>query len=464
MDSSYRTSVRPIVFLLKEVKKMARRIRALSPFRIIALGFLLVILVGSLLLFLPLSRKQGVSVSYLDALFTATSAVCVTGLVVKDTASTWSLFGRSVLLLLIQVGGLGVVTAWMAGSLLRGKHISLHGRSLMQNASSAPSLAGIVSFTRFILLFTLCLEGLGALCLLPVFAGEAGMGRGVGYALFHSVSAFCNAGFDLTGEQEAFSSLVRYRGNVVVNLTIMLLIIVGGLGFATWRDLLGNLKKPRRLRLQTRLVLATSLILIVLPAVFFFFTEAAQGESLGERILLSLFQSVTTRTAGFATLDIGKLKEGSLLLMILLMIVGGSPGSTAGGIKTTTLAVVFFTCRSFFRKKRGVCALGRSLPVEVIWEAIVLTALYLGMLLVGGLFLAEVEDLPMMSSLFECASALGTVGLTTGITPGLSKVSQLLLIFLMFFGRLGGITFGFAAIGSVNKEPGRLPQESVMVG
>ena len=435
----------------------------LTSFRMILLSFVFLILTGAVLLCLPFASKGGEGVPFLNALFTSTSAACVTGLVVYDTATKWTLFGKIVIIVLIQIGGLGVVTAAMAIFTLTGKKIGLLPRIAIQDAVSAPQIGSILTFMKFLVAGTFCIEAVGALCLLPFFVGRFGLPMGLGYAVFHSVSAFCNAGFDLMGVQEPFSSLTSCPADISVNLTIMLLIILGGAGFLTWNDVLQQKRRIKKLRLQTKIILASTALLILLPFLYFFFIEF-RSFSGTERLMLSLFQSVTPRTAGFNTFDYGKMSESGWLITILLMMIGGAPGSTAGGMKVTTMAVLLVSAKAYLRRKHEVDCFRRRIDTDVIHNAIALLTLYMGLLLVGTMIIANIEGLPVMVSMFECASALGTVGLTTGITTSLSAVSRILLICFMFFGRIGGLTLGYALASTVRKNTGRLPAENVSVG
>ena len=310
-----------------------------SSFQIIIGSFLGIILLGALLLMLPVSSSEGIVTPFGDALFTSTSAVCVTGLVVHDTFRYWSLFGQFVILFLIQIGGLGTITLAVIVTLLAGRKVSLFQRSIMKEAVSADQIGGIAHFALFILSGTLAVELLGVISLFPIFFREYPLPRCILYSLFHSVSAFCNAGFDLMGENQPFSSLTGYTGNIPINIIIMTLIVVGGLGFRTWEDIRNNKFRLHKYRLQTKLILVTTVILIFLPAIGFFFIEFPDLP-LKERILASLFQSVTTRTAGFNTADYAGFTDSGKLLSIALMLIGGSPVSTAGGMKTTTIAVL----------------------------------------------------------------------------------------------------------------------------
>ena len=441
---------------------MGRMPRRLTSSQIIVLGFLGAILLGAFLLMLPISTADGKGATFSDAVFTATSATCVTGLVVQDTATYWSYFGQAVILLLIQIGGMGVVTFAVAITVASGKKLGLMQRSTMQEAISAHQMGGIVQLTGFILKTSAIIEVTGAALLAPAFIKEFGVGKGIWYSFFHSISAFCNAGFDLMGVKEKFSSLTSFSDNPLVNIVIMALIIIGGIGFLVWDDIKTNKFHIRKYRMQTKIVLLTSAILILLPAVYFFLEFA--GMDIKSRIFNSLFQSVTTRTAGFNTYDLTKLNSGGISIMIVLMLIGGSPGSTAGGMKTTTFAVVILTAISVFRRKEHTDFAGRSIADSVLRNAIAIVTMYLILFLTGGVVITAVEGLPMMTCMFETASAVGTVGLTLGITPKLSIVSRVILIVLMYIGRVGGLTLLFSALTPGQSSMSRLPQEKLTVG
>ena len=434
-----------------------------SPFRVIIFGFFLVILAGSLLLMLPISSQQGVVTPFLDALFTSTSAVCVTGLVIHDTATYWSQFGQVIIILLIQIGGLGVVTVAGAFAILSGRKIGLMQRSTMQEAIAAPNVGGIVRLTGFILRTAFAVELLGAALLYLVFSREFGLLQGAWYALFHSISAFCNAGFDLMGVKAPFSSLVDYAGQPLVSLVIALLIVVGGIGFLTWEDIRTNRWHVHKYRMQSKVILTVTGMLILLPAVYFFFFEFA-GKPLGERVLLSVFQAITPRTAGFNTADLTAMSETGQSMITMLMLIGGSPGSTAGGMKTTTLAVLLAGAIAVFRRRENPHFFNRRVSQETVVQASTILMMYLTLFLTGGLIISRMEGLPILTCLFETASAIGTVGLSLGITPQLSWVSHLILIALMFFGRVGGLTLIFAALSRTQGNVARLPQERINIG
>ncbi len=434
-----------------------------SPFRIIIFGFLLVIFMGSFLLMLPISTKTGECTPFLDALFTSTSAVCVTGLVIHDTATYWSNFGQSVIILLIQIGGLGVITVAGAFTILSGRKIGLMQRSTMQEAIAAPNVGGIVRRTRFILKTALAVELFGAALLFPVFFCEFGLLKGAWYSLFHSISAFCNAGFDLMGVKAPFSSLTDYAGNPVISIVIALLIAIGGIGFLTWEDIRTNGLHFQKYRMQSKVILTVTGALILISTIYFFLFEFTQAP-MGERVLLSFFQAVTPRTAGFNTADLTAMSETGQFVIIILMLIGGSPGSTAGGMKTTTLAVLLANTLAVFRRREHPSFFNRRLSNEVVSQASTILIMYLVLFLTAGLVISRVENLPVLTCLFETASAIGTVGLSLGITPQLSSISHLLLIALMFFGRVGGLTLIFAALSHVQGNSARLPQERITVG
>ena len=436
--------------------------RKLSSSQIILFGFAGVILVGTLLLLLPFATDSGQSASFWDALFTSTSAVCVTGLIVQDTATYWSGFGQTVILLLIQIGGMGVITVAAAITMVSGKKISLMQRSTMQDAISAPQVGGIVRFTGFILKGIVLFELLGAVVLMMVFIPEYGI-KGIWLAVFHSISAFCNAGFDLMGTYSPYSSLTFYADHPVVNITIMLLIIIGGIGFLTWQDIRQNGLHMNRYRMQSKVILATTGILLFIPAVYFFFLEFS-AEPMGRRLLLSLFQAVTPRTAGFNTADLTTLSETGQAFTIGLMLIGGSPGSTAGGMKTTTAAVLISCAIAVFRKRENGRFFGRRIADDTVKNAVTVFIMYISLFLLGGMIISRVENLPLLTCLFETASAIGTVGLTLGITPQLHLVSRLILISLMFLGRVGGLTLIFATLSATKNTLSKLPLEKITVG
>lgn len=445
-----------------------RKMDRTTPAQIIILGFLFLIAIGTALLMLPVSTSGPGGASFLDALFTATSATCVTGLVVQDTALYWSPFGQTVLLVLIQIGGMGVVTMAVAIFIFTGRHISLKQRWVMQESISAPQVGGIVRQTRFILKTALAMEAAGAALLALRFCPQMGV-RGVWYAVFHSISAFCNAGFDLMGVRSGpCSSLTSYTADSLVNITIILLIVLGGIGFMTWQDFREHKWHLRSMRLQTKVVLSTTAILLAGGFLYFFLYEFRQPQwqslGTGERFWAALFQTVTPRTAGFNTVDLSQMTPPSQLLTILLMLVGGSPGSTAGGFKTTTLAVLLLTTAAVFRRRDTAHCFGRRLQDEAVHNAMALFVIYLLLAVTGGILICCIDGIPLMGALFESSSAVATVGLSLGYTAGLSAASRLILIFLMYFGRVGGLTVIYAVTVRGTGKVSQFPQERLTVG
>ena len=435
----------------------------LSSFQIIITGFVGVILLGALLLMLPVSTTEGCITPFNETLFTATSAVCVTGLVVQDTGSYWSGFGQAVILALIQIGGLGVVTVAASFALLSGRKISLMQRSTMQDAISAPKVGGVVRLTQFILRGTFLIELLGAAAMLPVFCRDYGW-RGIWMAVFHSISAFCNAGFDILGtENNLYPSLTGYTGSPIINITIMLLIVIGGIGFLTWDDICEHKWHFHRYRVQSKVILVITGFLIVVPAAFFFFVDFSALPT-GTQLLVSFFQSVTTRTAGFNTVALSAMSGASKGIMILLMLIGGAPGSTAGGMKTTTLGVLLANAVATFRQRDNAQFFKRRIDCNTVKTASTILTMYLTLFFGGGIFISVYEHLPLSDCLYETSSAVGTVGLTLGITPQLHIPSQIVLIILMYLGRVGGLTLIYATLSGKKAGNAKLPQEKITVG
>ena len=437
--------------------------RRLSSFQIIILAFAGVILAGALLLMLPIASKSGQWTSFGDTLFTSTSAVCVTGLVVKDTATYWSYFGQGLILLMIQIGGIGVIAVALFIAMLSGRKLSLMQRSALQDSISAPTIGGVGHLSRFAVVTVFLIEFIGAIALLPAFCSEYGA-SGIWMAFFHSISAFCNAGFDLMGSRSGqFTSLTALAGNPAVVVPICLLIIIGGIGFLTWRDIRDHGIRFKRYRMQSKVVLVTSAILIIGPMIWLFFGEYADAP-LGERICLSLFQAVTPRTAGFNTSDLSALTGIGRMLFIILMLIGGSPGSTAGGMKTTTVAVLFANATTVFRRRKNAEMFGRRIDDGTVKNASTILVLYLFLALTGASVISAVEGLPFEPCLFETGSAVATVGLSLGLTPTLGAVSRIILIILMFLGRVGGLTLIYAAVSGRNAEVSKSPEEKIVVG
>lgn len=395
----------------------------------------------------------------MTSFFTATSATCVTGLIRVDTYSHWSWFGQFIIILLIQIGGIGFMTFCIYALTLAKKKIGIISRSIMQNSISSPHVGGIVKMTKFIILATFFIEALGAFFLSFIFCPKLGLVKGLWFSIFHSISAFCNAGFDLMGNFEPYSSLVSFQDNWYLNMIIMLLIIIGGLGFLVWKDIIDNRGHFSKMRLHTKIVITTTIILIFGGVLFIYFCE--QGNA---TILSSLFQSVTARTAGFNTVDLSKIRETTQLIIIILMFVGGSSGSTAGGIKTTTIAVMLVNIISMFKQKKGVEVFKRRISDEIVKMASCVLMAYLVLTLIVSLIICQLENISYITVLFECVSAIATVGLTIGITSQLGVISQCLLALLMLFGRVGSITFLLAFASNRVTPLAKAPAEKIQIG
>lgn len=426
---------------------MSRKKKSLTQTQFIAFGFFVLILTGTLLLTLPFASRDGHSMNFLGALFTATSASCVTGLVVADTWSQWSLFGQMVIITMIQIGGLGFITIGVYVSILLRRRIGLKERGLMQESTSALQIGGIVRLTKKIIIGTACFEGAGALLLAIRFIPQYGFWRGIFYSIFHSVSAFCNAGFDLMGHQQPYNSLSAYYDDWLVNLVIMSLIIIGGIGFIVWDDISKNKLHVKKYLLQTKIVLLTTAFLVFGGALAFYYLEKdllMADMTVSGKILSSLFSSVTARTAGFNSIDTGALSDGSKLLTIILMFIGGSPGSTAGGVKTTTIVVLLLYVHSSIQRTYGVNVFGRRLEEDAIKQASSVFTINLFLALAVSLIIMGIQPLSLSDTLFETFSAIGTAGMTTGITRDLLPLSRLLIILLMYCGRIGSMSFALA--------------------
>ena len=447
-----------------------RRKNHMAPARIILIGFALLILAGALLLTLPISTRDGQGAAFFDALFTATSATCVTGLVLVDSALHWTPFGQGVILAMIQLGGLGFMTVITLFSLALHRRIGLSERLVMVSTFNLNDLDGVVRVVRHALMGTFLLEGIGAVVLAWRMIPEFGVLGGVWRGIFHSVSAFCNAGFDLLGGRfGAFSSVAGYNDDPVVLLTIAALIAIGGLGFFVWEDILRT-RSFHRLSPYSKLVLAMTAALIFFGAVFFFVEEYANpavfGEMpLGQKIYNSIFQSVTLRTAGFDAIGQGNLSDSSKAFSSIWMLIGGSSGSTAGGLKTVTAAVLLLTLRARLTGREQVTFRGRAVPYAQVLNAMTLVLVMGLIFLVSSMVISTLEGLPYVDCAFEVASAMGTVGLTTGITPTLSMFSQSLLILLMYTGRIGLLSFSIAlAVRHGRPAKLRYPEMNVMIG
>ena len=447
----------------------------LHPARMLVITFALAILMGAALLLTPWASK-GEPLGPVDAVFTATSAVCVTGLVVVHTGQHFTRFGQCVILVLIQLGALGLMTFSVSVALVLGRGLSKSHAFVMQNVLDQDSIAEVLALIRFIAVATFAVEAVGAVALFACIAGHEGLTLAtlparLFEAVFHSISAFCNAGFSIFTD-----SLVPYRDSAWTNLVFCALIILGGLGFPVLRDLLflGTRRRldagrPPGLRTQTKVVLATSAALIVVGAVVFYLVEARNPSTLadpraGPALLPCLFQSVTARTAGFNTVNIARVGHAGLLLLMLLMYIGASPGSTGGGVKTTTIAVVWATARSALRGRRRAELFRRTLPPDVVRRALALVALSVLLLATAGIALMAVETQPFEDLAFEAVSAFGTVGLSAGATARLTQAGRLIITVLMFVGRLGPLTLALSLVGEVRPGAYAYPEERLMIG
>lgn len=442
--------------------------RKFSQTRIIALGFLTIIAVGTLLLMMPFASESGESVGFVPALFTAVSSSCVTGLIVLDTATSWTLFGQIVIISLIQVGGLGFMTIATMFSMLLKRKMGLREKEIMVESINTEHIGTIRNITGKIIAGTVIFEGAGALILATRFIPEFGWAKGLWYSVFHSISAFCNAGFDLMGIKEPYSSFVGFADDWVVILTLSALIIIGGIGFLVWDDISKKKLKFKRYQLHTKIVLTVTAILLVVPTVLFFIFERGftnEGLSFGNSFLNSIFDSVTARTAGFNSTDTAALSPASKILTVFLMFIGGSPGSTAGGIKTTTLAVIAISTFNGITRRQSKGIFGRRLEKDAIHKASSVVFTNMSLAIFGIIsILALQPEFDIGDVIFECASAIGTVGMTTGITRDLEIASRLIIAFLMFCGRVGSVSFALALMEKKAAPPVKNPREKITIG
>lgn len=435
--------------------------------RTIALNFMAIILIGACLLTLPVSSRDGQWTDFMTALFTATSASCVTGLVLVDTFSHWSLFGQILILVMIQIGGLGTIAIRILLATFLRRNITLKARNLLQESINSLQIGGIVRLIRQALKGTILFEAAGAFVMAFYFVPRLGWQRGIYYSIFHAISAFCNAGFDLMGYQGEYVSFVSAVDHPLINIPIMALIILGGLGFIVWVDVWRHKFRFRKFQFHTKLVLTTTAVLVVGGAAVFYLFEAdasMAGLSLNGKVYASFFASVTARTAGFNTVDTALMSEGGKLFNIVLMFIGGSPGSTAGGIKTTSIAVIFFYMIAYLRGKQGAEVFGRRISDETVRKAVTVFVLNLFLALGAVLIINGVEKLPMLDLMFEAFSAIGTVGMTTGLTRDLGTVGRVLIIALMFLGRVGSMSFAFSFYERKPVPKVQLPEVEVPVG
>lgn len=441
--------------------------RRLTNSKTIILGFFCIIMVGALLLMLPISTKSGQETTFLGALFTSVSATCVTGLVVYDTFTHWTTFGQLVLLILIQIGGLGFITISTSLMIALRRKIGLSRRALIQESLSTLQIRGSVMLVRRIVIGTLFFETVGAALLSIRFVQDMGWGKGIYYGIFHAVSAFCNAGFDIMGYRGEYSSFCSYFDDPLIILTLSALIIIGGIGFVVWEDLYINKWNIKRYRFQTKAVLLTTTLLLIGGTGLFLIMERNHlfaGMSTGDKLLSALFSAVTPRTAGFNSIDTASLSSGSMLTTIVLMFVGGSPGSTAGGIKTTTLFVIVLYIRSYLLRQKDCVAFKHRMDTEVVKKACIVVFIHLFLAIIGSMIILSVQSLPMPDVLFEVFSAGGTVGMSTGITRQLNAISKIVIMILMFFGRMGSLTFAMSFTERRKTEEIRYMAEPIIVG
>ncbi len=443
------------------------KIQQLNPAQVLVLGFAFIILVGAILLSTSLVTQTGEATGFLKALFTSTSAVCVTGLVVVDTGTHWNMAGQIIILILIQIGGLGIMTMATSVALIIGRKISLKSRLIMQEALNQFTIQGVVRLTKYIIITTFIIEGIGAFFLAMNFIPEYGTKKGIFFGVFHSVSAFCNAGFDIIGGGR---SLTPYTENLSINFIVMSLIILGGLGFTVIIDLIKS-RSYKKLSLHSKIVVMMTIILILLGFVLFFVLEFNNPNTMKDlsfkgKLTASMFQSVTTRTAGFNTLPLDQMYDSSKLLTVILMFIGGSPGSTAGGMKTTTIALVILLIISVVKNRDDVEFSKRRISMDNVNRALTVVGVgvSLGFFVVFLLTITE-KGASFITLLFEAISALGTVGLSLGYTSSLSTLGQLIIIFTMFAGRVGALTIVFALADQQKvKALIRYPESKVSVG
>ena len=441
----------------------------LTYVRIIAMGYLMVIIIGTLLLLLPFSTAKGKSTDFLTALFTATTSTCVTGLVVVDTGTHWSLFGQLIILMMIQVGGLGFMTMGMLLAMMLKRKITLKTRGLLQESMNGMQVGGIVRVVRMALRGSALIELCGALLLSIRFIPLFGVGRGIYYSIFHSVSAFCNAGIDLMGGHYGeYASFVPFADDILINVVIMALIIIGGIGFFVWADIKGKKLQIKKYALYTKIALFMTAVLLIGGTILFFLFENGnllQGMCLKDKILAAAFSSVTARTAGFNTIDTAGLTNASKLFNMVLMFIGGSPGSTAGGIKTVTMLVLLAYVWSNLRGSKGVNIFNRRLGDDDIRKASNVMVISLLLAIVAAIFICFMQPvLEAPDVLFEIFSAIGTVGMSTGITRQLSTGSRIVIILLMYCGRIGSMSFALSFTERKKVAPVQQPVEKIMIG
>lgn len=441
--------------------------KRLSGMQLIAGGFFLIIFIGTLLLLLPFASRPGEHTSFLEALFTSASATCVTGLVVVDTFSHWTLFGQTVILCLIQIGGLGFITIGITVSILLRRKIGLKERGLIRESFNIIELRGMVRLTKRVILGTLFFELTGAVILSLCFIPKMGVFQGVYYGIFHSVSGFCNAGFDLMGRYASFSSLTGYSSHPIVLLTIMALITIGGIGFFVWNDLYEHKFHFRKYALHTKIVISFSFLLIFGGALLFYLLERNNlfaGMNITDTVLNALFCSVTPRTAGFNTVDVGSMTDGGKLLTVVLMFIGGAPGSTAGGVKVTTIVVLFIYIKASLTRTVGYNVFGRRLEDEALHKAAAVFCTNLTLAVAAVIIVCGLQNFNGTNALLEVFSAIGTVGMTAGLTTQLNTASRIVIILLMYLGRVGSLSFAMSFTDKKKIAHVMQPAEKINIG
>ncbi len=433
----------------------------------IALGFLMIILLGTALLMLPVSSRGGAGLGFADALFTATSATCVTGLVIFDTYSQFTQFGQLVILTLIQIGGLGFMSVSIFFLIIMGRKIGIKERSLLMESISTPQIGGAVRLVKHVLFITVLFELLGAFLLSLRFIPLMGTAKGIYFGVFHAISAFCNAGFDLMGSLKPYGSLAPFAGDAVVNLTVVTLIVSGGIGFIVWDDLIKHGLRLHHYKLHSKIVLSVTLVLVLLSTALFYFLEkdhAFADLPAGERLLAALFQAVTPRTAGFSTVNTASLSEVGIVATMVLMFIGASPGSTGGGVKTSTFLVLLLSVISYIRNRNDLNVFGRRLEDSLVRRAFSAITVYLMLVVTGVLLILLSQNLPFEKVLFEAFSAIGTVGLSLGVTRDLNTYSRFIIIFLMYIGRIGSLSLAMALAERKHQNVLRNIPEKISIG
>ncbi|WP_195953277.1 TrkH family potassium uptake protein [Clostridium saudiense] len=438
----------------------------LKGVQILALGFIIVILVGAILLTLPISSVSGESTDFLDALFTSTSAVCVTGLVVVDTGSYWSMFGQTVIMILIEIGGLGFMSFTTLIAILLGKKITLRERLILQDAMNTFNIQGLVKMVRYVLVFTISVQFFGALLLSTQFVPQFGPGKGVFYSIFHSISAFCNAGFDVLGKG---NSLMSFNNNIVIMMVISILIIIGGLGFTVWSELY-TCKSIKRVSIHSKMVILMTTVLVLGGAILMFLFEHNNSNTIADmsfidKLMNSLFASITPRTAGFNSISTEGMSTAGQFLTIILMFIGGSPGSTAGGVKTTTIGVLIVTVISVIKGREDSEVFQRRFSKDLVYKAFTLLFVAFILVIVVTMLLSYTEKGASFIALFyETVSAMGTAGLTLGLTPELSSVGRVLIIMMMYLGRVGPLTVVLSITKKKVNSGIKYPEGKILIG